>query len=187
MFGRFTFAYSILLTTVGAIFSFTIAPFTGMHWYHWLIGGLCFCILTVFFACIATEVDFEQTPGAARFWPRLFTLIVPPSTVYVMSVLPLSHVPLAGWLVPGLVLAVVWFALVIAPTLDEPDETTYSKPVRRTTSTPAPTIIHDVDPTSALTSRTYQPDPRTSHEGVTPSWRAWQERKYQIERSRRQR
>ena len=188
MFAGFALVYSILIATATAIFCLIVAPFIGMHWYHWMISGLGFCLLTIGFVGGIIDTDFERSNGAANFWHGLFTIIVPPCAACVMGIVPLAHVPLAGWLVPGLFLVIVWGGLVGVAAGRNAAVHTTSKPARRTSSTPAPTIVvQSDDPTLALTSRPHHPDPSTSHDDITPGWRAWEERKYQIERSRRQR
>ena len=172
MFAGFAAVYSILIATATAIFCLIIAPFIGMHWYHWMISGLGFCLLTMGFVGMAIDTDFENSNGVANFWHGLFTLIVPPCAACVMGIVPLAHVPLAGWLVPGLFLVIVWCVLVgIAAGLNTAEPASSGLP-RRTPSTPAPSRVP------------HQPSTSTNNQDITPGWRAWQERRREIARSR---
>ena len=112
IFAGFSLAYSVIATTTGAIFCLIVAPFIGMHWYHWLISGLGFCLMTFCIVVGSFSFSIVRAGGARNFWHGLFTIIVPPCAVWVMSAVPLAHVPLAGWLVPGIVLIIAWLALV---------------------------------------------------------------------------
>lgn len=175
MFAGFALAYSILLATAGAIFCLIVAPFIGMHWYHWIISGLGMFFLAIGFVGMASESNFERSPGAANFWHGLFTLIVPPVAVCVLGIVPLAHAPLAGWLVPGLFLVIAWVFFVGAASGVIDVEPAPARRARQTTSTPAPSCVP------------HQPSISTNNQDITPGWRAWQERRNEIARSRRQR
>lgn len=158
MFAAFATAYSVLLATGGATFCLIVAPLIGMHWYDWLFSGLGLVGLTMIFGVVAINTDFESSRGARNFPHGFFTLNVPPCAVLVLAVVPLTDAPVAGWLVPGIVLVIAWFSLIASVAM-QPEKQTQE---------------HAIE-TASTTVRATPND-----HSFGPGWRGWNDRKAAI-------
>ena len=103
MFAKFMNNYSPLLAGVGTAICLLIAPFYGVHWLHWLIGGMMLMVLT--FVFFFESADEEVAAG----WQHaLVSTLVPPLSIFSIAILPILGRPLEAWLVPGILFILAW-------------------------------------------------------------------------------
>ena len=109
MFAKFMINYSLLSAGVGAAICLLIAPFYGVHWSHWFIGGMVLMVLTPAFALESMVLDEEV---AAGWMHALVSTLVPFLSIFSIAVLPILGSPLEAWLVPGILFILAWLIAV---------------------------------------------------------------------------
>lgn len=113
-FARFATTYSITLAAVGAVVSFTVSPFFGVQWTHWLTAGII-QLLALAFATSATFADeAHSAEDACRPCYGAGTVLFAPLTVGILAFVPLTHAHFLLWMLPGIVFLIIWMATLAA-------------------------------------------------------------------------
>ena len=116
MFAKFMINYSLLSAGVGAAICLLIAPFYGVHWSHWFIGGMLLMVLTFAFAAMLGDEGVAAMLGDVRVatgWRHaLVSTLVPFLSIFAIAFLPILGRPLEAWLVPGILFIFAWLIAI---------------------------------------------------------------------------
>ena len=117
---RFAATYGTTLAAVGAAFSFTVAPSLGVYWTHWLVAGIILLLMLAFALLMNGASGFgrEDADGCNLLYGAAIVLVTP-LTVGLLTFVPLTHSPMLLWLLPAIVLILIWLALLAE--VDGPD------------------------------------------------------------------
>ena len=69
-FAKFATNYSIIFAVFGALFCLLIAPFSGVNWSHWVIGGAIHALFAAELVAIGLFLDGHRPTRCAEYLPQ---------------------------------------------------------------------------------------------------------------------
>lgn len=120
-FAKFATNYSIIFAVFGALFCLLIAPFNGVYWSHWLIGGAIHALFAAELVAIGLFLDGHRPRGARNTFHGATLIISAPLAVATIAFLPLMHWPMIAWLLPGILILFIWMVAWFAAVEEDDD------------------------------------------------------------------